>query len=446
MAYTVDRFNSNSFDAGFPLTLADKAVNSSATSLKLWGRGTTNYGELMAENLVHMVEHFAGISAPANPITGQLWWQGNPATPGIGKMLVYAGNSIWKELAGQTASSSAPANPNIGDLWYNTSDDTFNVWTGVSWQAVVIGSPNPTNPGATAPSGPSEGDLWYDTANDVLNFYDGASWIPIQSTGLDVPSTQVSDDISGTPILITQVGGQILSIWTPTSVPYANLWNGTVPSGKPNLQSLFPDGLGVGHNYASYSTNAMRGRVVAPIGSVTNPGIQFTNDTNTGFYQDSADTLSIAAGGSRQMQANSTGGIFYNDWVLGAGATLEATYADLAEKYSVGGDVAPGELVSIATEGDFDLVPTMDEGDDFVFGVVSTDPAYKMNSASYGVYVAMTGRVPVKVLGSVSKGDRLVPAGNKLARSAKAGEEHLSIGRALEPGSNYIMAVVNIRT
>jgi len=73
-----------------------------------------------------------------------------------------------------------------------------------------------------------------------------------------------------------------------------------------------------------------------------------------------------------------------------------------------------------------------------VFGVISTNAAYLMNAGAGDndthPPIAMTGRVPVRVIGAVSKGDRLVSAGNGLARAAKPGEATAfnTIGRALE--------------
>ena len=62
----------------------------------------------------------------------------------------------------------------------------------------------------------------------------------------------------------------------------------------------------------------------------------------------------------------------------------------------------------------------------------------------------MTGRVPVKVIGTIRKGDRLVAAGNGLARAAQPGEATAFnvIGRALEAktdtGAGVVEAIVNI--
>jgi hypothetical protein len=65
--------------------------------------------------------------------------------------------------------------------------------------------------------------------------------------------------------------------------------------------------------------------------------------------------------------------------------------------------------------------------------------------------VAMTGRVPVRVVGQVRKGDRLVSAGNGIARAAKPGEATAFnvIGRSLveklEPETGTVEAIVTIK-
>jgi hypothetical protein len=78
-----------------------------------------------------------------------------------------------------------------------------------------------------------------------------------------------------------------------------------------------------------------------------------------------------------------------------------------------------------------------EELSDRVFGVISTQPAFTMNGGAGDdnthPAVAMTGRVPVKVVGRVRKGDRLVSAGNGIARAATAAEVTAfnTIGRSL---------------
>ena len=83
-----------------------------------------------------------------------------------------------------------------------------------------------------------------------------------------------------------------------------------------------------------------------------------------------------------------------------------AQYADLAEKYDSDAEYAPGTVVIFG--GDKEITVTDQIGDERVAGVVSTQPAYLMNADSSGLPVALRGKVPVRVVGVVTKGDSLV--------------------------------------
>jgi hypothetical protein len=123
------------------------------------------------------------------------------------------------------------------------------------------------------------------------------------------------------------------------------------------------------------------------------------------------------------------------------GQSTSAQYADLAERFAIDEAVAPGTIVALG--GAKEITKVNEELSDKVFGVVSTRPAYLMNSkagdnASHPA-VAVSGRVPVKVIGTVKKGDRLVSAGNGMARSASTGEANYfnCIGRALQDKNTH---------
>ena len=96
----------------------------------------------------------------------------------------------------------------------------------------------------------------------------------------------------------------------------------------------------------------------------------------------------------------------------GANATLigtwQATYADIAEYYEADNDYAPGTVVALG--GDKEITETKFVGDTEVFGIISTNPAFVLNSGKKGLYlpVALVGRVPCRVVGPVRKGQRLV--------------------------------------
>ena len=106
--------------------------------------------------------------------------------------------------------------------------------------------------------------------------------------------------------------------------------------------------------------------------------------------------------------SSATAGTITGNWSLGTGSKLQATYADLAEYYSSDNDYSAGTVVMIGGEQDVTLAKGF--GNTAVAGVVSENPAYLMNSGCEGIRVAIAlqGRVPCKVVGSIKKGDLLV--------------------------------------
>ena len=84
------------------------------------------------------------------------------------------------------------------------------------------------------------------------------------------------------------------------------------------------------------------------------------------------------------------------------GTATKARYADLAEKYSTKEELAPGTAVAVCACEDHDVEPA--NASNHCIGVVSTDPAYMMNSEATGQYIGLKGRLPVRVKGAVKKG------------------------------------------
>jgi hypothetical protein len=93
-------------------------------------------------------------------------------------------------------------------------------------------------------------------------------------------------------------------------------------------------------------------------------------------------------------------------WNTFYGVSTQAQYADLAEKYAADNEYQPGTVVVFGGEQEITVTNTF--ADVRVAGVISSNPAYLMNAAATGLPVALRGRVPVQVLGAVSKGDLLV--------------------------------------
>ena len=124
---------------------------------------------------------------------------------------------------------------------------------------------------------------------------------------------------------------------------------------------------------------------------------------------------------------NSTG--YFN--TVFAKAT-SAQYADLAEKYAADADYAPGTVVMFG--GTAEITLCVNEACPRVAGVISTNPSYRMNDglvSTHTAMVALTGRVPTRVTGTVRKGDIMVSAGNGVARAEANPQIGTVIGKAL---------------
>jgi len=168
----------------------------------------------------------------------------------------------------------------------------------------------------------------------------------------------------------------------------------------------------------------------------------------TVFTSTSGIFLQAAAG---SCDIGASGKAFNNVYgTLFSGKAGTAQYADLAERFAADTAYPAGTIVTIG--GTAEITQENTELSEDVFGVISTDPAYLMNSgAGTGDThppVALNGRVPVRVVGAVAKGAALVAAGNGCARAAAPGERtpYNVIGRALasktSDGEELIEAIV----
>ena len=160
----------------------------------------------------------------------------------------------------------------------------------------------------------------------------------------------------------------------------------------------------------------------------------------------SVTTANITTGG------NTIAGQLTGNWTLTTGSRLNATYADLAERFEADAYYDAGTVVELG--GDKEITSVKYELSEDIFGVISDTAAYLMNSGAGDNIthppVAMTGRVQVKVTGIVKKSDRLVSAGKGLARAAQSGEATAFnvIGRALENKTTNdigtVLAIVSV--
>ena len=130
--------------------------------------------------------------------------------------------------------------------------------------------------------------------------------------------------------------------------------------------------------------------------------------------------------------ANTTAGIITGNFSLSSGSRLNSTYADLAEYYEADAKYKPGTVLAFGGNKEVTLAQ---DGTNKVAGVVSTDPAYVMNMKCLGEHIvalALQGRVPTKVRGTINKGDMLVSGGDGYARPSSSPQMGTVIGKALQ--------------
>jgi len=193
----------------------------------------------------------------------------------------------------------------------------------------------------------------------------------------------------------------------------------SVPSGadKRSIPVRDADGDIYATNFVGTASNANRLKIDD---SATDPDSNYRSAKTTA----TANTI-VARDGASDIYAN-----IFN------GTATSARYADLAEKYLTDNDYEPGTVVAVGGEAE---VTACTPGSHAI-GVVSTDPAFMMNKdLEGGTYIALKGRVPVKVGGKVKKGDTLVAGVNGYAVSGSEG--HI-FGIALETNDNESVKLI----
>lgn len=214
---------------------------------------------------------------------------------------------------------------------------------------------------------------------------------------------------------------------------------------------------GIGVNGDVFTSNSF-----VALGNVTATGrIAATGNLTSASYllvTGSEDATSNVTGAVRVSGGMSLAGSVFAAGNLNAkyfnGVSVNALYADLAERFEADAYYQPGTVLTMG--GDKEVTLENQELSDDVFGVVSTRAAYLMNAGAGSNEthppIAVSGRVPVRVIGKIQKGSRLVSAGNGMARAAKQNEitPYNVIGRALEnkldAGEGTIYAIVKLNS
>ena len=115
-----------------PITVFDN-TSSTDTSLIFPGRNVTGYGQIIAENFLHLLENFASATQPVNPTEGQLWYDSENG------ILMIWDNTNWKSASNIQKSASAPSveTSKVGELWVDTTNQQLRIYSGTRW--ILVG-------------------------------------------------------------------------------------------------------------------------------------------------------------------------------------------------------------------------------------------------------------------------------------------------------------------
>jgi hypothetical protein len=408
MAYTI-----NLTDGSIFATIADGTINTSS-SMVLVGKNYAGYGEFLDENFIHLLENSSNTTAPGAPLTGQLWWD-----KANGLMKAYNG-AAWKTISSTTAQASAPSSNVVGDLWYDTVNAQLKVWTGAIWLLV----------GPTYTTGQGVSGAIVETITDNVSVSHVIIKLYVENNVVGI----VSKDAAFTPQaaltgFTTVRPGITLSTLIGTQIP---LFQGTAT----DATSLD------GYASTSFLLKNLAETTTGTFGVLNNTGLSVgaNQDFRVGVTGVNATLYNQTTNGNIAFNVNIAGTPTTVMTINGATGTISgnqinANYADVAERFASDEVMEAGTVVEIG--GLNEITKVTDELSEKVFGVISTRAAYLMNSLAGSdtthPAVAMTGRVPVNTIGLVRKGDRLVSAGNGLARAAQVGEATAFnvIGRSL---------------
>lgn len=405
MAYTIVKS-----DGTVLTTITDGTINTNSTSLGLPGRNFAGWGQPYDTNFVHVVENFAGTTPPPNPLRGQLWFNTNNST-----------------------------------LFVCPADGQSNAQEWLSLTSTASGGS--TTFGSVTVTGNLVADNITATNNSNANAF-SASFLTISAN-----ANIANANLTGTTTIANTFTTVITTGAASTPGALTGTWtvNGTAGG---NALVVTNGNLAVAGSFGIKTDNYFyaNGDPINFAGSYSNANVTAFLPTYNGNVG-GVGLSSIFNGRTLTTGANTTTGNITGNWTLTTGSRLQATYADLAEKFEADEVLPPGTVVEIG--GTKEITAVKLDLSENVFGVVSNTAAYLMNAnaGSNDTHppVALAGRVMVNVTGAINKGQRLVSAGNGMARAAQPNEvtSFNTIGRALADkltdGEGTIEAIVMIR-
>lgn len=432
-------------------SIANNTLQVTTFGIRIPGKNYVGYGEAIGQSLLHILENHAapnsGSDTPtttnpavdlSSPVDGQLWYDLTNK-----KLRVYdSTDGAWNVASGAAAvQDTAPSSPSEGDMWYNSDTDVKQVlvYDGSVWRQL-----GPNNYGAARFNNAGHNRPIIVNVGGTGGLASGNGSAPTGGTNYDAMGTFINNTLVEITI-DTAITGTYFYV-------ELNDDSGTVQyyswDGYDNNTALL-SGVNILDDDSGYQFNgSARHADTADALSGTTADSFIRNDNGTGAAASRLpSTTSLDIGGT----SNRWGTIWADTF---DGTATAALYADLAERYETDMFVEPGDVVELG--GLKEITKAEGEYNPNVFGVISTNPAFMMNQGagddSTHPYVALTGRVPVKVKGAVAKGDRIVCSdvlGVAMAEGNNNNSDRAVIGRSLvaktTDGVELIEVVVGVK-
>jgi hypothetical protein len=315
-----------------------------------------------------------------------------------------------------------------GDLTVNGNTSYVNVTTLAIEDPIISIGRGANDAPLVSDDGKDRGEqLWYYAGSEKSAFigYDNSAGKLLGATQVTITNELVTILDYGTAVFgNVETQGQIVATGniSGANITTAGLFSTT---GNVTGGNLLTSGL-ITATGNIHGGNIRTAGLITATGAITGAALTGTSLTVT--------TGNVTAGNIVNGNANGVGNIgssttYFN--TVFAQAT-SAQYADLAECYLADGAYAPGTVVEFG--GTAEITQCNTDMNSAVVGVVSTRPAYLMNSGLTGGHVAavaLMGRVPCRVQGTVTRGALMVSAGNGRAREEKSPAPGTIIGKAV---------------
>jgi hypothetical protein len=415
MPYILNKTN------GQQITIVQDASLDQTTDLIFVGRNYAGYGEIQNENFLKLLENFSNVTPPANPIVGQTWYNNTNNTLSV--CYAEASGTIaakFKTLAVSNIGASAPTDAVIGELWYNLGSDQLNVWNGSEY--IVVGPPVGSDIRAQW-----RGDFEFDSP-DSKNY---------NVKAVVGSANEVVAVISAKPYTLDEYQNSTsLPAYPVRTDSFTKIERGITLVGADTVTgSTRKEVTGLAEDLYFWGTAAESLHALTATTSSFSSGLAYTYTVPSPSDKHPVTFVSTGTMNSSICYVN-TGLAYQPQTGVLFTVASSARYADIAERYHADAYYEPGTVLVIG--GNAEVTMGHAHGDSKVAGIVSKNPAYRMNDEAgpdeTHPHIALKGRVPCKVIGPVRKGDLLVTSSypGYAERATDHDSPNAIVGRALE--------------